>query len=97
MDYCRRFLLSIHTISRIVSNRRIVTEEYPLSRRTAVAVFRYAATYKNREDHEESGTVVAKDTEQAKQKLKQLDFNRIRLQKMGRVAGFLKSLRADVK
>jgi hypothetical protein len=62
-----------------------------------MAVFIYAGTRVNREDHEESGTVVAQNEAEAKHKLSGLNLGNVRLKRLGRFAGLFKKLTADVK
>ena len=60
-------------------------------------VYRYQASAKNREDHVESGTVVARNEEDAKAKLLKLRFGSIRLKRLGGLSGIFKRFTADVK
>jgi type II secretory pathway component PulF len=60
-----------------------------------VAVYQYVATGK--EDYEEAGTVVAQDEEEARRKLKALQFQRIRLKKVGGISGIFRKITADIK
>ena len=63
-----------------------------------MAVFRYSVTVKEREDHHESGTVLARDEDDAKEKLQRLyDVREVRLRRVGGISGLLKSLTADVR
>ena len=62
-----------------------------------MAVYRYTATIKDREEHVESGTVVAKDEEDARKKLHRYDLDNAHLRKLGGVSALLKSLTADIK
>jgi hypothetical protein len=62
-----------------------------------VAVFQYTATIQNREEHVESGTVVARDEEDALKKLQRYDLDNAHLRKLGGVSALLKSLTADIK
>lgn len=62
-----------------------------------MAVFRYTAIDKQREDHSESGTVLALDEAEARQKLVRLNLQVVRIKRMSRVAGFLKSFTPDVR
>lgn len=60
-----------------------------------MAVYEYVAM--GREDQEEVGTVVAQDEEQARRKLKSLQFERIRLKKVGGISGIFRKINADIK
>ena len=60
-------------------------------------VFEYTAANTKREDHVESGTIVAKTQDEAKKKLKDLRLGQIRLKRLNPIAGFLKSFNADVR
>ena len=62
-----------------------------------MAVFNYTASVRNREEHIETGTVVAQNEREAKEKLAELDFDNIKLRKLGALASFLKQLTADVR
>ena len=62
-----------------------------------VALYKYTVTYKNREDFMESGTVVAKDEDEAKTKLKRLDFDRVKLKKQVGISALFKQFTADIK
>jgi hypothetical protein len=62
-----------------------------------VAVFKYSAVVKNREEMTESGTIVARDEEHARVKLERLDLIDIRLKRIGGISGLLKSLTADIR
>ena len=62
-----------------------------------MAVFRYSATIKNREDYRESGTVVARTEDEAREKLKQYDFANARLRRLGGIGALFKAFTADIK
>ena len=62
-----------------------------------MAVFRYQATRKLRENFMESGIVVAKDSDEAKAKLKQYGFSEFRLARVRRLAALWKRFTADIK
>jgi hypothetical protein len=62
-----------------------------------MAVFQYNGTVKNREDHEESGTVVAQNETEAKSKLAALNLKSVRLKRLSGVSAFLKKLTADIR
>ncbi len=62
-----------------------------------MAVFRYSATMKEREEHYESGTVIADDERGAQEKLKQLDMINVKLKRLEGISGFLKAFTADVR
>jgi len=57
-------------------------------------------TYKvslGREDFVEEGTVLAKDEHEAKEKLRQLDFNHVHVRKVSGFSAFLKKFSADIR
>lgn len=62
-----------------------------------MAVFQYTAVDRRREDHVESGTVLAQDEEDARKKLKRLNFEVVRIRKMKGLSGFFRSFTADVR
>lgn len=62
-----------------------------------MAVFQYKAVDKRREDHSESGTVLASTEEEARQKLKRLHLENVRIKRVGAFLGFWKSFSVDVK
>ncbi len=63
-----------------------------------MAVYQYTVTVRQREDHAESGTVVAQNEQEAKTKLKQLfSAEDVRLRRVPGLSGFLRSFTADVK
>lgn len=60
-----------------------------------MAVYEYVAM--GREDQEEVGTVVAQDEEEARRKLKALQFQKVRLKKVGGISGIFRKINADIK
>lgn len=62
-----------------------------------MAVFKYSAVVRNREEMTEAGTVVANDEQQAREKLERMDLIDVRLKRIGGIAGLLKSLTADIR
>ncbi|HOF41729.1 MAG TPA: hypothetical protein PLD73_16795 [Candidatus Hydrogenedentes bacterium] len=62
-----------------------------------MAVFKYSAVVKNREEMTESGTIVARDEENARKKLERLDLVDVRLKRIGGISGLFKSLTADIR
>jgi hypothetical protein len=52
---------------------------------------------KNREEMMESGTIVARDEERAREKLERLDLTDVRLKRIGGISGLFKSLTADIR
>lgn len=62
-----------------------------------MAVFVYTAVDKQREDHVESGTVVAHDEDEARKKLQRLNLNVVRMKRMKRISGFFRAFTADVR
>lgn len=68
-----------------------------IARRMIVAVFKYSAVVKNREEMSESGTIVASNEQQAREKLERLDLTDVRLKRISGISGLLKSLTADIR
>ena len=62
-----------------------------------MAVFQYKATIPDREDYFETGTVVARDELEAREKLKKLNFKSIRLKRITGFKSFLLWFKADVR
>jgi type II secretory pathway component PulF len=62
-----------------------------------VAIFEYKAVDKRREDHSETGTVLASTEEEARQKLKRLNLENVRIKRVGAFMGFWRSFSVDVK
>ena len=62
-----------------------------------MAVYHYRASVREREEHSESGTVVARNEQEAKRKLEALQFNAIRLKQIKGFSSFLKRFTADVR
>lgn len=62
-----------------------------------MAVFQYTAVDKRREDHVESGTVVAQNEDEARKKLQRLNFDVLRVKKMKGLSSILKSFTADIR
>lgn len=62
-----------------------------------MAVFKYSAMVKNREEMTEAGTIVANDEQQAREKLEQMELTDVRLKRIGGISGLLKSLTADIR
>lgn len=62
-----------------------------------MALFEYVAVNTKREDSEERGTVVARDEAEAKTKLRRLDCDRVKLKRIGGIAGFFKTFTADIR
>lgn len=61
-------------------------------------VFKYTATTGgSREEHMESGTVIAEDEERARKKLKALRLDRIGLRRISGLMGIIKRFTADIK
>jgi len=59
--------------------------------------YRYTASASSREDHTESGTILADSEEEAKKKLKGYRFDQIHLRRVGGVAGLLGRWTATIK
>ena len=64
---------------------------------TLVTLYKYTVTYKNREGFTESGTVVAKDEDAAKEKLRLLEFEKVKLKKLQGISALFKQFTADIK
>lgn len=62
-----------------------------------MAVFEYRASVRKREDFFEYGTVIARDEQEARQKLQRLDFDKIKLKRLEGLSGFFKHFVADVR
>lgn len=62
-----------------------------------MAVYQYTAMLPDREDQVESGTVMGRDEEDVRQKLKRLGMSDIRLKKITGLAGFFKRFTVDIK
>lgn len=60
-------------------------------------VFQYKATIPDREDYSETGTVVARDEQEATEKLKRLNLRATRLKRLTGFMSFLKRFTADIK
>ena len=62
-----------------------------------MAVFRYSVTLKTREDFTEEGVVAAKNEEEARHKLYQLDLRGAQLKEMKGVKAWFKWFSADIR
>ena len=62
-----------------------------------MAVFRYTVTLKSREDFTEEGVVAARDEEEARRKLIQLDLRDVKLKHMRGMQAWFKKFSADVR
>lgn len=62
-----------------------------------MAVFRYRAKDKNTEGHEESGTLVARDKQEAEQKLRKQGLRLLALKPMHGFSAFIARFTADIK
>ena len=62
-----------------------------------MAVFRYEATKKLPEDYRELGTVVARDKDEAKAKLKQDGFSEVPLKRIRGLAALWNTFTADIR
>ncbi len=60
-------------------------------------LYKYVATATSREEHSESGTVVARTEEEAKKKLKQLRFDQIQVKKVAGLMGLVGQFTANIK
>ena len=69
----------------------------PVQEVTLVTLYKYTVTYKNREDFMETGTVVAKDEDDAKRKLKRLEFDKVKLKKQVGISALFRQFTADIK
>lgn len=62
-----------------------------------MAVFKYVATDRKREEFTERGTVAARDEKEAEKKLLALNFSDVKLKKMSGVGAIFKQFTADVR
>lgn len=62
-----------------------------------MAVFKYVATVRKREEFTERGTVAARDEKEAEKKLMALEFSDVKLKKLSGMGAFLKQFTADVR
>jgi len=62
-----------------------------------VAVYKYTASNSRREDFTESGTIVAASEEEAKRKLRSMQFDQIKLRRIQGLQGLFSRLTANVK
>jgi len=62
-----------------------------------VSVFQYKARISKREDYSESGTVVARSEREAEEKVKELDFDHVRVKRIRGLRGLFKALTADIR
>lgn len=60
-------------------------------------LYKYVATETSREEHSESGTVVARTEEEARKKLKQLRFDEIHIKKVAGLMGLVGQFTANIK
>lgn len=60
-------------------------------------LYKYVATTTSREEHSESGTIVARTEEEAAKKLKQLRFDRVQLKKVAGLMGFVGQFTANIR
>jgi hypothetical protein len=69
----------------------------PYERRNSVPVYEYVAVNTKREDSEERGTVLAKNEEEAKSKVRRLNCDRIKVKRISGISGFFKAFTADIR
>ena len=62
-----------------------------------MSLYKYTVVLSEREDHVESGTVVAKDKTEAAKKLQRLDFPNPHLKQVKGISGLVGRFTADVK
>ena len=62
-----------------------------------MVVYKYSGIRKDREDHVETGTVLARNEVGAREKLKRLSLTEVHLKRIKGISGFLKRLTADVR
>jgi hypothetical protein len=63
-----------------------------------VAVFRYTVTLYDREEHVEAGTVLARNEDEAKEKVGRLfQIDQLKLRRLNGISSLLKSITADIK
>lgn len=60
-------------------------------------LYKYVATASSREEHTESGTIVAKTKEEATKKLNQLKFDRVQLRKVAGLMGLVGQFTANIR
>ena len=62
-----------------------------------MSVYRYTASARGHEGHEDSGTVVAKNSVEAREKLTEFEYDKVRLRRITGLSAFLIRFTADVK
>lgn len=63
-----------------------------------MAVYKYTVTLRDREEQVEAGTVLARNEDEAKQKVGKLyEVDKLRLRRLNGFSSLLGSLRADIK
>lgn len=62
-----------------------------------MSVYRYTASSRDREEHLETGTVVAHNTEDARRKLKEFDFDKISFKRLSGWSALVSKFTANVK
>lgn len=62
-----------------------------------MVLYRYTASAKNREEMVEKGTVLAASEAEARKKLENLQFDRIKLKRVDGISGLFKRFTADVR
>lgn len=63
----------------------------------SVAVYRYSAVVRNREEMLEKGTIVANNEQHAREKLERLDLVEVRLKRISGISGLFKTFTADIR
>ena len=62
-----------------------------------MALFKYVATVRKREEFTERGTVAARDEKDAERKLLALEFSDVRLKRISGLSALIGQFRADVR
>jgi len=62
-----------------------------------VPLYKYVATATSMEEQSESGTVVARNEEEAKNKLRQLRFDKIHIRKVAGLRGLVGQFTANIR
>lgn len=62
-----------------------------------MAVYQYTGVVKNREDFAETGTVLARSEDEARNKLEPFNFREVKLIRLDGIKSFVKQFTADVR
>ena len=69
----------------------------PEGEQKTVAVYKYHVMLLRGEEFEEEGTVVAHNEEDARQKLKVLNYRKVKLKKLGGLSALVRQFTADIR